>query len=109
MTTKAEIIAKIQTAFDASGKDQLRIGMGAPGAHVLNVNGESEETGQAWEPEPKTWPLIIAGLAEWLDDAGVSIAVKDKLNELVNAYDQLREDFNSSTVPTTAPEVDPLP
>jgi hypothetical protein len=109
MTTKAEIIATIQAAADACGDNQMRIGLGAPGSVVENAIGEQKSTGSAWAPEPKSQALIIEGIAAWLDDAGVGSALKLKLNELIGAYNQLREDYNAGTVPTTAPEVDPLP
>lgn len=109
MTTKAEIIAKIQAAADACGNAQMQIGLGTPGSVVENAIGERKNTGTAWEPEPKSQALIIEGIAAWLDDAGVGSTLKSKLNELIGAYNQLREDYNAGTVPTTAPEVDPLP
>lgn len=108
MTTKSEIIAKIQEAADASGSPQMRIGLGAPGSVVENAIGEKKDTGTAWVPEPKSQALIVEGLAAWLDDAGVGSTLKSKLNELVGAYNQLRVDYNAGTVPTSAPEVDPL-
>jgi hypothetical protein len=35
--------------------------------------------------------------------------MEGKVNELVAAYTQLRADYNASVVPTTAPDVLPLP
>jgi len=71
MTTKADIITAIQAVADASGSGNIRIALGAPGAHVENSIGESQPTGAAWIPEPKTWPVIVGGLAGWLDLKGV--------------------------------------
>ena len=90
--------------MDGAGVDQLRISLGTPGDHVRDVTGEPQPTGGAWEPEPKTWPLVVEGIADWAD-----ATLKAKLNELVGAYNQLRTDYNDGTVPTSAQEVDPLP
>jgi hypothetical protein len=52
--------------------------------------------------------VIVDGIAAWYDAQGIP-AMKAKLNELIGAYNQLRADYNSGTVPTTAPNVLPLP
>jgi hypothetical protein len=104
MTTKADMIAAIQLVADATGNNQIRIGLGAPGNHLENVIGETKATAAAWEPEPKAQPVIIEGLASWWD-AGPKV----KINEIIAAYMQLKADYNSGTVPTTAADVDPLP
>lgn len=70
MATKDEIKAAIQAAADATGDGNLRISLGAPGSHVENSIGEMQPTGGAWVPEPKTWPVVIEGLANWLDGGG---------------------------------------
>jgi len=66
MAIKDDIIAAIQAVADASGSGNIRISLGAPGDHVENSIGETQPTGAAWLPEPKTWPVIIEGIAEWL-------------------------------------------
>lgn len=111
MATKDDIIAAIQTAADATGNGNLRISLGATGNHVENSIGETRPTGQAWEPEPKTWPVIAQGLADWADSLGLSdlAAIKAKVNELCSSHNQLIIDYDNGTVPTTAPPVTPLP
>lgn len=71
MSTKTELITAIQAVVDASGNGNLRIALGAPGAHVENSIGESQPTGGAWAPEPKTWPAVMEGIGAWLDSKGV--------------------------------------
>jgi len=108
MTTKTDIIDAIKAAADATGDNNIRISLGATGNHLKNTIGETKPTGAAWNPEPKTWPVICEGLANWADSLGIS-GVKDKLNDLIGQYNQLLEDYNNSTVPSSASEVDPLP
>jgi len=110
MSTKTEIIADIQAVADASGADAIRSSLGTPGSYV-EIAGSERKTGAGWEPEPKVWSVVVEGLANWLDNAGVGDvgAIKSKLNELIGEYDQLRDDYNNGVVPTTAQEVDPLP
>lgn len=111
MATKDDIIAAIQAAADGSGSGNIRISLGAPGNHVKNSIGETKETAQAWEPEPKTWSVVAEGLADWADSLGLSgiAAIKAKVNELCNSYNQLLIDYDAGTVPTSAPPVPPLP
>ena len=111
MTTKADIIAAIQAAVDGTGNNNLKISLGAPGDHVKNSIGETKPTGAAWQPEPKTWPAIVEGLADWADTQGLGQvgAIKTKLNELIGGYMQLKQDYDNGIVPTTAPDVTPLP
>ena len=111
MTTKNDMITAIQASADASGDNNIRISMGAPGNHLKNTIGETEPTAQAWQPEPKTWPVVIEGLALWADTQGVGQVgtIKAKLNELIGAYNQLRTDYNAGVVPTSAPAVTPIP
>lgn len=73
MSIKADIIAAIQAVADATGNANLRISLGAPGDHVENVIGETQPTGAAWSPEPRTWPVIIEGLAGWLGEPRFSV------------------------------------
>ncbi len=111
MATKADIIAAIQAVADASGSNNIVISLGAPGAHVKNSIGQSKPTGAAWEPEPKTWPVIAEGLANWADGLGIAEIgdIKAKVNEIVGGYMQLKTDYDNGTVPTTAPDIVVLP
>lgn len=110
MTTKADIIAAIQAAADAS-TNAIRIPLGTPGTVVPNVTGQLTPTGQAWVPEPKVFPALVEGIADYLDAQGLGqvAAMRAKVNELVGAYQQLKSDYNNGIVPTTAPDVEPLP
>lgn len=105
MSTQEEIITAIQTAADAAEDSGIKIAFGTPGGRALNIIGQVKPTGQAWLSPPSTWSVIIQGIADWLD-AGVT---KSKMNELIGAYNQLREDYNNGIVPTSALEVTPLP
>lgn len=116
MTTKGDIILAIQAAADAYAADPgypedarnaIAIALGTPGSTVV-IAGQYLHTGSAWTPEPRTFPTVIEGLADWLTAQGSIPAVVGKLNELVGAYNQLRADYNNGVVPTTALEVDPL-
>jgi hypothetical protein len=111
MATKEDIITEIQAVADASGDNNLRISLGAPGNNVKDTIGKTKPTGQAWEPEPKTWPVVAEGLANWADAQGIAgiSDIKDKVNELVGGYMQLKADYDSGVVPTTAPDITPLP
>ena len=108
MDTKQAIIEAVQARADVSG-DAMRIALGTPGAHVPNVIGEVEETGQAWV-EPAAFPTLVGGIADYLDGQGVSGvgAIRGKLNELVGQYNQLLADYNAGVVPSAAHAVVPL-
>jgi hypothetical protein len=93
VSTKADILSSIQAIADATGVDEIKMIIGTP----------SSTNGKAWAPEPKVFSVLIEGLAGWLDSSH-----KAKINELVAGYNQLIADYNSSTVPTTAPTVSPL-
>ncbi len=119
MTTKQDIIQAIQEAADESnpapphvkeGEPRLRVALGEPG-DVIDLEGDKWETGRGWEPLPTAYDKIIEGLAVVLDDKGIGdvAAIKAKVNELVGGYMQLKTDYNNGTVPTTAPDIAPLP
>ena len=119
MTTTTEIIAAIQDAADTAyaGTDgtpdtraAIAIALGTPGATV-RIAGQPRPTGSGWTPDPKVFAVLVAGLAAWLDDAGVGEvgALKSTLNTLISQYNQLLADHNSATVPSTATTVTPIP
>jgi hypothetical protein len=116
MTTKGDIILAIQAAADTYAADPaypedarnaIAISLGTPGSTVV-VAGQRLQTGSAWEPEPRTFPTVIEGLADWFTAQGSIPAIVGKVNELVSAYNQLRADYNGGVVPTMALEIDPL-
>ncbi len=111
MATKDDMIAAIQAAADSSGSGNIQISLGTPGNHVLNSIMEMQETGKAWTPEPKTWPIVAEGLAAWADAAGIGdmAAIKAKINELIASHNQFISDYNANVIPTTAVPVVPLP
>jgi hypothetical protein len=119
MTTTTEIIAAIQAAADAAyaGTDgtpdtraAIAIALGTPG-DTVRIAGQPRPTGSGWTPDPKVFAVLVAGLAAWLDGAGIGDvgALKTTLNLLVTSHNQLIADHNSATVPTTALPVDPVP
>lgn len=61
--TKTGRISAIQAVADATGDNNWRISLGEPGSHLENTVGEKKPTGAAWEPEPKSFPIIMEGLA----------------------------------------------
>lgn len=116
MSTKTDFIAAIAAAADAyyiadpvTGA-AVKIALGSASTKVI-IAGQKFDSGAAWANEPKSIPTQIEGLADHLDSLGVTevAAIKAKLNELISAYMQFRADYNNGTVPTSAPDVDPLP
>ena len=81
MATKDDIIALIQAVADATGVDAMRVSLGAPGNHV-EIGGSSRETGAGWSPEPKPFPIVIEGLAQFLDGQGVGSARFNHIQQL---------------------------
>lgn len=88
-----------------------------PGSAGLRTPGETVEfadqkikTGGAWGPT-KGLQILAEGIANFLDSVGIgSIStIHDKVNELISAYNQLRQDYIDGGGSTTAPNVDPLP
>jgi hypothetical protein len=119
MTTKSDLIAAIQDAADAyyiaPGVDPdaaaaIKIALGSPGVSV-EIAGRQMQSGAAWTAEPKPFPTLIEGIADWLDAAGVGgvSSIKSKVNEIVSAYMQLKQDYNSSTLPTSANDITEIP
>jgi len=109
METWAEIMLLIQAIAD-SRDDPGVYGMRTPGPDIEIRRDILVTPGGSWG-STKAFQLFLEGLGEWLDDAGVSnvSTIYAKLDELIDAYNQLRSDYNSSTVPTSAPSVAPLP
>lgn len=70
MSTKTEIIAAIKGVADATEAPAILMALGTEGDYVEIVEQE-RPTGAAWVPEPKTWPVVIEGIAAWLDSKGV--------------------------------------
>lgn len=120
MTTATDIIDAVQAAADAAYADTLTgtpnsraaiaVALGTPGATV-RIADQPRPTGSAWEPEPKVFGVLVAGLADWLDAAGIGevATLKTTLNTLIGQYNQLLSDHNSATVPSTAAPVVPIP
>lgn len=107
MAVKEDIIAQIQAAADATDLPRMRMALGATGSYVV-VGGERQRTGRTWESNPNDGgdspPVVqLEGLASYLD------TYRAKINELVAGYTQLKADYDSSTVPTSAASITPLP
>ena len=63
MTSKAAIIRAIQEVADAVGNNNYQISLGTPGTSIENSIGEMTPTGAAWKPEPKSFPIVMGGIA----------------------------------------------
>ena len=63
--SKAAMIRAIQQVADALDSNNYRITFGEPGNHLEDIIGQTQPTGKAWLPEPKSWPLVVEGLARY--------------------------------------------
>lgn len=93
-------MAKIRLLADAAG-GAVRVALGSPG-HTVELFGELRDTGTAWGAG-RTLDAFLLGIGAALDDT-----YRTRINNLIAAYNQLRLDYNSATVPTSAPEIPPL-
>jgi hypothetical protein len=118
-TTYDEFKTALQAAVDGLPSEweetaALRAAAGAPGDTVTLPGDEKRNTGAIWEEREGSVIILLGVLlkavGDTMDSAGIGqvAGIAEKLNELIGEYNQLREDYNSSTVPTTAKEVDPL-
>ncbi len=90
--------------------DNGALGLKTP-APAVEVSHQVEvKPGESWGAT-KAFEIYLGGIAQYIDSTGLGelAAIKAKVNELAAAYNQLRTDYNSSVVPTTALPVDPLP
>lgn len=115
--SKAAIIAAVQAAADAyyvdptvdeDARNAIKLALGSTGTH-LYIENQRLESGAAWREEPKPFPTLIEGFADWMATQGDVSAIKGKLNELIGEFNQLIADYNAGTVPTTASTVTPIP
>jgi len=115
--SKSAIIAAVQDAADAyyadpavdeDARNAIKLAMGSTGT-VLYVENQRLDSGAAWIDEPKPFPTLIEGIADWLAAQGDVSAIEGKLNELIGEFNQLIADYNAGTVPTTASTVTPIP
>jgi len=115
VTTRSELILAVQAVADnyyaadpAIGATAM-IALGTPGT-VVDVDGQKLNSGMAWAREMATFPVVLAGLADWLDGAGIGevASIKGKVNDLCASLNQLIADYNASIKPTTAQSVPPL-
>lgn len=95
----------IRTVADARGVPGS-IGLRTPGDPV-EYKDQELDVGTAWG-EDKSFEILTQGIANYLTSLGVA-GTKAKLNELIGAFNQLLDDHNTSTIPSSASEVDPLP
>jgi len=100
MSTYSDLRDTIQALADTKN-DEMKVALGSTGSEVT-IGGEKMDTGQGWNSQA-AFRLMIEGTSDWLDDVLI-----DKLNELIGEYNQLREDYDNSTVPTSANAVTPL-
>ena len=83
------------------------VGLRTPSDDPVKYKDQELEVGTAWGTD-KSFEILTQGIANYLDSAGVG-GVKDKLNELIGQFNQLLDDHNTSTIPSSANTVDPLP
>lgn len=101
--TKAGIQKNVQGLADATGNNDLSIALGAPGRHLPNAIGEIRPTGQAWLPEPKTWSLVVEGLARH-DGLGREAAAVTDVVLSTDRRIELSVPNTVVTLPAAAPE-----
>jgi len=85
MMIKADLIQAIKTLVDSRGEQWTRLGLSS--------------SGYAWGTD-KGMDAILEAIVDAHNNDG--IALKDKVNELVDQYNQLLTDYNNSTIPSTA-------
>jgi hypothetical protein len=108
-TFKETLQATADAAYLAHGEAAIgaKLALGTPGETVM-VEGTRVAAGSGWGVG-KTFEVIATGAEAWLVAQGSPAAIAAKLNELIAAYMILKSDYNASVVPTTAPDVAPLP
>ena len=72
MTTKDDIISAIKEAADADGTVKVRLLLGTEGELIKDDSGRFRSTGEAWTDYPAIYPVLIEGLADYLDTHGSS-------------------------------------
>ncbi len=101
MTTLSELIDAVRAVADTrsnASKASLgtpgdKVKLGAPPCTLM-------DTGQAWG-EDKAFQILLEGIAGLLD-----ATIVFKVNELCASLNQLIDDHNSGSVPTSASKVD---
>jgi len=120
MTTYGDLSSAIQDVADAS-KEDIKLALGDPTGLKIEYPpdigtpptppepGDTVTPGQEWLADKFT-RIIIEGLANWLDDNEVPTipALKTKINEIIENYNQLLDDYNNGVVPSTASTITPL-
>lgn len=119
MTTKSEIIAAVQAAADGYFADEtieetkrktIALSLGTPGQRIT-IAGQTSDSNAALSPEPTVFATLIEGIADWLNAGGIGeiATIKAKLNELIQNYNQLLDDYDNTIVPSAAQIVTELP
>ncbi|MCP4569016.1 MAG: hypothetical protein GY841_15690 [FCB group bacterium] len=103
MATVDDIKLLIQAIADGID-DNGSLGLRTPGPAVVVAPNVEVKPGESWG-EAKAFEIYLGGIAEYID----GISAKDKINELIAQYNQLRVDYNNGVVPTSAAQVDPIP
>lgn len=91
-------------------EDVAAYSLRTPGPPIEIYRNVEIEPGGAWG-ENLPFQIYLEGIGSYLENNMVDeiTDIKSKLNELITAYNQLRIDYNSSTWPSSAPYVNPLP
>jgi hypothetical protein len=86
------------------------VGLRTPSNDTVEYKDQELTVGTAWG-EDKSFEILTQGIADYLDTLGLGEVgtIKTKLNELIGEYNQLREDYLTEGLTTTAAEVDPVP
>lgn len=91
MAAKDDIINKINEAADVTGDSNIRAALGAPGDVVELSTGEKVQTGLAFDESeaPKTFSVLIEGIANYLAEAGQTTIKKITGNYTVKVTEQI--------------------
>lgn len=99
---------------DATGDPYLRMGLGLPGSSISAAN-TTEETGQAFEPEPRALGIIVEGLAlalgnlryidDFINNSGVTIPSGRLVRMSGNSRFTMATDASSGLIGVTAEAV----
>lgn len=107
MATWEDIQLEIQAIADARD-DIAAYSLRTPGEAIEVYRNVEIVPGEAWG-QFKPFQIYLEGIAEYLENQGVSGAVQGKINELIGEFNQFLADYNNSVWPSTASSVTPLP
>lgn len=83
------------------------IGLRTPTEEPIRYKDQELDVGTAWGQD-KSFEIFATGIANYLDSIGVGL-MKEKLNELIGEYNQLRSDYIAAGFSTTSDSVNQIP